>query len=214
MKFTLFFMILSQVMHANGLDGAGSLNIAENKQIPAVIEKNVLKALSFYPELKNTKINFVFKTNIKTSVMQAQPVFTSLLKSRRSRCYRINISQQFKLIHSQLPIEQIPDDVMIGWIGHELGHILDYEGKSNLGMMAFGYRYYFHSSFVKQAEMVADSLAVERGMGNYIVATKRFILDHAELPQAYKDKIRRLYLSPDVIVEKVRELEERKLQER
>ena len=37
--------------------------------------------------------------------------------------------------------------------------------------------------------MVADSLAVERGMGNYIVATKRFILDHAELPQAYKDKI-------------------------
>ena len=73
-------------------------------------------------------------------------------------------------------------------------------------MISFGYQYVFHSSFVKHAEMLADSHAVERGLGNYIVATKRFILNHAELPQAYKDKISRLYLSPDIIVEKVRAL--------
>ncbi len=187
-------------MNTNDQDDLGLLQFRHNKQIPAVIENNVLKALSFYPELKNTTISFIFKTNIKTSVMQAQPVFATLLGKRKNRRYRINISKDFKLIYSQMPIEQIPDDVMIGWVGHELGHILDYEDKSNVGMISFGYRYYFHSSFVKRAEMVADSLAVERGMGNYIVATKRFILDHAELPQAYKDKIARLYLSPDVIV--------------
>jgi hypothetical protein len=100
---------------------------------------------------------------------------------------------------------------MVGWIGHELGHILDYESMSNAGMVSFGYRYYFSPTYVKHSEMIADSLAVERGMGNYIVATKRFILDHAELPQAYKDKISRLYLSPDVIVEQVKKLEEQKL---
>ncbi len=181
------------------------------KVIPAVIELNVLKALSFYPELKQTPIHFLFKQNIKTSVMQAQPVFSSLLRSRKRRTYRINISEQFKLVSSQIPIEQIPDAVMIGWIGHELGHILDYESKSNAQLVSFGYRYYFHPSFVKTAEMVADSFAVERGMGSYIVATKRYILDHAELPQSYKDKIRRLYLSPDVIMEKVKALEEKQL---
>ena len=63
--------------------------------------------------------------------MQAQPVFSTLLESKKNRRYRINISAHFKLIHSQMPILEIPDDVMIGWIGHELGHILDYEGKSN-----------------------------------------------------------------------------------
>lgn len=203
-------MILSKVMNTNDQAGAELLLLGHNKQIPAVIEKNILKALSFYPELKNTAISFIFKALIKTSVMQAQPVFATLLGKRKNRRYRINISKQFRLIHSQMPIEQIPDDVMIGWIGHELGHILDYEGRSNTGMIRFGYRYYFHPSYVKQAEMVADSLAVERGMGSYIVATKRFILDHAELPQAYKDKIRRLYLSPDVIVEQVKKLEEKK----
>lgn len=197
-------------MNMDGQQNAALLQFGQNKQIPAVIEKNVLKALSFYPELKNTTISFIFKTTIKTSVMQAQPVFTTLLRKRKNRRYRINISAHFKLIHSEMPILQIPDEVMIGWVGHELGHILDYESMSNAGMISFGYRYYFHSSFVKHAEMVADSLAVERGMGNYIVATKRFILDHAELPQAYKDKIARLYLSPDVIVEQVKKLEEKK----
>ncbi len=198
-------MMSSQVMNPE------LLQFGHNKQIPAVIEKNVLNALSFYPELKNTTIHFIFRTKIKSSVMQAQPVPTTLLGKRKNRRYRINISEYFKLINSQIPIEKIPDEVMIGWIGHELGHILDYEGMSNGGMVSFGYRYYFSPSFVKHAEMVADSLAVERGMGNYIVATKRFILNHAELPQAYKDKISRLYLSPDVIVEQVRKLEEKKL---
>ncbi len=203
--------MLFQIMNTNNKPGDELLQFRNNKRIPAVIENNILKALSFYPELKNTTIHFNFKTDIKTSVMQAQPIFTTLLEKRKNRRYRINISEYFKLIHSQMPIEQIPDDVMIGWIGHELGHILDYEGMSNAGMVSFGYRYYFSPTFVKHAEMVADSLAVERGMGNYIVSTKRFILDHAELPQAYKDKISRLYLSPDVIVEQVRKLEEKKL---
>jgi len=202
-------MMLSQVLNTNGQTDS-LLQFGHNKQIPAAIEKDVLEALSFYPELKNATIDFIFKENIKSSVMQAQPVFTTLLRKRKHRRYRINISKHFKLMHSQMPIEQIPNEVMIGWIGHELGHILDYESRSNTGMISFGYRYYFHDEFVKHAEMLADSLAVERGMGNYIVATKRFILDHAELPPAYKDKIRKLYLSPDVIVEQVRKLEEKK----
>jgi hypothetical protein len=203
--------MLSQIMNTKDQAGEELLQFRHNKEIPSVIEKNVLNALSFFPELKNTAIRFIFKTDIKSSVMQAQPVVTTILGKRKSRRYRINISRNFKLIHCDMPITQIPDDVMIGWIGHELGHILDYEGKSNLEIVSFGYHYLFHDDFVKHAEMVADSFAVERGMGDYIVATKRFILDHAELPQAYKDKIRRLYLSPDVIVEQVRKLEEKKL---
>ena len=195
----------------NGQVSTELLEFGNNKKIPPSIEKNVLTALSFYPELRDTRIQFVFKKKIKYSVMQAQPLFGSLLRKRKDRRYRIKISEQFKLINSTMPIIQIPDSVMIGWIGHELGHILDYTQKKNGEMISFGYRYYFSSAFVKKAEMMADSLAVERGMGHYIVATKRFILDHADLPQAYKDKISRLYLSPDMILEQVRKLEERQL---
>lgn len=204
-------MMLSQVVNTNTEKNMMPLHFGQNKQIPAEIEKNVLTALSFYPELSNTRIRFSFKKKIRKSAMQAQPVFTTLLQQRKSRRYRINICVNFKLIHSSMPMLTLPDDVMIGWLGHELGHILDYEGMSNRQMIRFGYRYYFYPSFVKKAEMIADSLAVERGMGHYIVATKRFILDHAELPQSYKNRISTLYLSPDVIVEQVKKLEEKKL---
>jgi hypothetical protein len=202
--------MLSQAANTHSTSDPDLLQFCHNKKIPAEIEENVLTALSFYPELRNTKIDFIFKKNIKSSVMQAQPEFLTLLGKKKNRRYRINISAHFKLINADLPILSIPDTVFIGWIGHELGHILDYEGKTNMQIVSFGYHYLFHPSFVKHAEMVADSFAVERGMGYYIVATKRFILDHAELPQAYKDKIKRLYLSPDVIMEQVKKLEEKK----
>lgn len=186
------------------------LSYSYNKQIPQVIKQPVLKALSFYPELKDAVISFIFKKNIRSSVMQAQPVFSTLLRKQKNRRYRINISSHFKLSSCDMPITEIPETVMVGWIVHELGHILDYEHRSNAGIALFGFRYLFSREYVKEAERVADTYAVERGAGKYILATKRFILDHAEIPQAYKNKITRLYLSPDVIVELVKKLEEKK----
>lgn len=114
----------------------------------------------------------------------------------------------FKLKQSSIPIQQLPDEVMIGWIGHELGHIMDYETRSNAGLVVFGISYYLSGTYVKKAEVIADTFAVNHGLGRHIILTKRFILDHAEIPQSYKNKISRLYLSPDVIMEQVRKLEE------
>lgn len=143
--------------------------------------------------------------------MQAQPVFNSILKGRAAREYQINISSLFKLNHSALPIHQLPANILIGWIGHELGHIMDYEQKSNTGLIGFGLSYIFSTKYRRNGELIADTYAVESGLGQYIIDTKRFILDHAELPAAYKAKIARIYLSPDQIVEQVRILEEKKI---
>ena len=174
----------------------------ENKKIPRVIENEVLKALSFYPELRKTSIDFVFKQNIKKSVMQAQPDVPAILKGRRA--YKINISALFRLKTTAIPIHQIPQDIMIGWIGHELGHVMDYENRSIAGMIRFGLGYLFSANYIRHAERVADTYAVDHGLGSYILKTKNFILGHAQLSEKYKNKIARLYLSPDDIVEQVR----------
>jgi hypothetical protein len=213
MKWLFVYMMSSLITGASTGMAQDIKEFAANKRIPAVIEKNVLIALSHYPQLKNTAITFRFRKNIRGSVMQAQPVFTSLLKSRTQRRYLINISSMFRLTHTITPIHQLPDEIMIGWIGHELGHIMDYESRSNGGMIAFGYHYLRSGIYVRAVEEIADTYAVNHGLGHYIIATKRFILDHAELPQSYKDKIARLYLSPDDIVEQVRKLEENKLKD-
>lgn len=179
----------------------------ENKTIPKVIEKEILKALSFYPELQKVPIDFVFKQNIKKSVMQAQPQIRTMFYRKEKWAYQINISALFKLTHTAIPIHQIPADIMIGWIGHELGHIMDYHSRNIFGMIRFGYGYLLSTKYIRQAEKVADTFAVMHGQGYYIIETKNFILNHAELPERYKQKIARLYLSPDDIVEQVKLLE-------
>ncbi|PPL03816.1 hypothetical protein SAMN05444682_102424 [Parapedobacter indicus] len=178
-----------------------------NKEIPAVIEKQTLIALSHYPELKNTRIRFTFSRKLKRSVMAARPVVASLLRKREKRVYDVLINPVFKLEHSFETIRQIPDSVMIGWIGHELGHIMDYEKRSTWGLLGFGVSYGVSKKYIRKAERIADRFAVEHGLGEHLVATKSFILDHTELPEAYQEKIATLYLSPDDIVELVAELE-------
>ena len=111
--------------------------------------------------------------------MQAQPVFNSIFKSRSARAYQINISSLFKLNHSALPIHQLPGNILIGWIGHELGHIMDFERRGNTGLISFGLSYVFSTKYRRNSELVADTYAVESGLGQYIIDTKRFILDHA-----------------------------------
>ncbi|MBE8720355.1 hypothetical protein [Sphingobacterium pedocola] len=183
--------------------------LSANKKIPKVIERQVLTALSHYPELGDACIRFIFTQQLKRSVMAARPVIRTLFYARKRRVYDILISPVFKLKHSIEPIHQVADAVLIGWIGHELGHIMDYEERSTIGIARFGLLYWLSKRYVRKAERVADTFAVTRGMGSYILATKEFILDHSELSQRYKDKIARLYLSPDDIVELVAKLEEK-----
>lgn len=179
----------------------------QNKIIPPAIEESVLQALSHYPELKETSIHFVFTNKLEKSIMAARPTIGSLFKKRRNRTYKVLINPAFKLDYGIESINQIPDSVMVGWLGHELGHIMDYEHKSAWEIMGMGISYSLSRNYIRKAERIADAHAVNRGMGAYLVAKKWFILDHAELPQAYRNKIEALYLSPKDIGKLVADLE-------
>ncbi|WP_431162596.1 hypothetical protein [Flagellimonas beolgyonensis] len=173
------------------------------KSIPQSIAPEVNTALRHFPELKNVPIEFKFKKNIKKSVMQAQPSFNSIFKSKAERGYKILISEKFKIAGSEIKTVDVPSDVLIGWIGHELGHVMDYQQRSGLNLVGFGIRYVFLKDFIKSAERAADSFAVSRGMSEYIITTKRFILDNANISPTYKERIKQYYLSPDEIMEMV-----------
>jgi hypothetical protein len=170
------------------------------KDIPQEIRKAALKALSFYPALRDVKIDFVFNENIKKSFMQAQPKFTSMYGSRKLRTYLIKIKRMFSLHGEEIPAHRLPEDVLIGWIGHELGHIMDYLRKNNWSMMLFGLNYFTSSSFIITAERAADIYALNHGLGGYILATKEFILNKAGMSETYVSRIKRLYLPPEEIM--------------
>lgn len=171
--------------------------------IPKSILDEVNTAMSYYPELDSEQIEFKFKKNIKKSTMQARPTFGSFFRTRKNRRYVILISEKFKIADKEFKTRDIPSDILIGWIGHELGHIMDYQNRSKLNLIKFGINYLFSENSIVEAERCADSYAVKQGMEDYILKTKDFILNHADITKSYKDRIQKYYLSPEEIMELV-----------
>jgi len=178
-----------------------------NKDIPLAIKDQVEVALGYYPELIDIPISFKFKKEIKKSTMQAQPAFASFLKSRKNRGYVILISEKFQIEEEKFSILDVDDDVMIGWIGHELGHVMDYLHRGTLGMIVFGLKYLFSTAHIQEVERAADTFAVKHGMYQYILATKNFILNNTSISPKYKNRIKKLYMSPEEIMDLVNKLD-------
>jgi hypothetical protein len=215
MKFHLLpFILVPLLLACSGISNPppppGSISAGltySTKQIPEAIRDVALEALSHYPELEHTKIEFRFEDEIVNSFMQAQPKILSLFRSKKNRAYIIKITRHMEIDSNQIAIEEIPHEVLLGWLGHELGHIMDYTHKNGLEMAWFGFRYLTSEKAKIKAERRADIEALKHGMADEIIATKNFILRNASLPEVYKDKIRNYYISPEQVLEIVAELE-------
>lgn len=170
----------------------------ENKIIPKNIEQQIHIALSHFPDLTHTPITFKIKENTGGSFMKAQPVFGTLFN--KNRAYQILINKKLGIKGKGIPVHKLPNEVLIGWIGHELGHILDYETRNGLELIWFGIKYVLWRPFTKQAEKVADYYALNHQMKRYILATKNYILDEANFSEKYRAKIRKVYVAPEEIV--------------
>lgn len=177
--------------------------------LPASIQREAEVALSYFPQLDSTAIEFRFKKNIKKSTMQARPTIGSFFRSRKNRRYVILISEKFKIADQEFLTKHIPSEILIGWLGHELGHVMDYQNRSKPNLIWFGIKYLLSTNSIIEAERAADSFAVAQGMEDYILKTKDFILNNAEITQSYKDRIKKYYLSPEEIMELVKQRDEK-----
>ncbi|NMM50101.1 hypothetical protein [Marinigracilibium pacificum] len=199
----LFFLInQSGICLAQNSD---SIRVMAGKNIPERIKDQVYETLQFYPELIDTKIDFVFTKNIRKSFMQAQPNIKDIFKRKENRSYKVKITPELQLTNGSIPVEELPHDVLIGWLAHELGHIMDYKDRSCINMLGFGLSYTLNKTFLMSSEQTADIYAINHGLGRMVKKTKEFILTRSDIPEDYRERIRELYLSPEevmVIIEK------------
>jgi hypothetical protein len=180
-----------------------SMKAKQYHTYPDSIKKEVELALNYFPQLEYVNITFKFKSDIKKSTMQAQPDFKSLFTPRAKRKYYIFISENFKISGQEFKTVYIPSEIITGWIGHELGHILDYEERGTLNLIWYGIKYLYLENHIIDAERSADTFAVNQGMEDYILKTKNFILNHADIDPDYKKRIKKYYLSPEEIMQLV-----------
>lgn len=153
--------------------------------------------IGHYPLLQS-RVLYFRQIDLARSAMRAQPVFNWRFFRRATREYRIDYSQHQK-IAAHTRFQDLPDEVIRGWIAHEAGHLVDYLHRPWLGMLSFGINYALNRPYLREAEKRADQIAVEHGFGAEILATKHYLLNNGALPEKYQRRLRKYYLSPDEI---------------
>ncbi|MGB3545954.1 MAG: hypothetical protein WBA17_03220 [Saprospiraceae bacterium] len=159
-----------------------------------------------YPELAPHKL-VLRQHSMPKHNMRAQPILNGSIFRRARRGFRLEISNHISF-SEHIDMDELPRDVLVGWLAHELGHVKDYLTRSIGNMIAFGIAYATMPTFVTGAERRADLYAIEAGFARQIQATKKYILSHSTLPDSYKQKIERYYMSPDEVALLIEQQEE------
>ncbi|MBI4646639.1 MAG: hypothetical protein HY738_08635 [Bacteroidia bacterium] len=169
------------------------------KIIPEDLNLEIISALSFYPELKDTHIKFKHKRFQVRATMKAGPRSYFIFQKRQNRSYIIHINNN-KGLRKGLDINQLSFNALTGLLGHELGHIYDYSDQSAVSVIWFGIKYTISKKYIKKTEYATDMIAIEHGLGYAIYEFKDYLLSGSKATEKYRKKIKKYYMQPDEIL--------------
>lgn len=195
--------IHTPVRHIDSLSSSKNIkslqdSFGTNKFIIPKFKLQCLVALSYFPSLKNTHIDFVY-SNINTT-MQCKPTVNSVIKNNTNREYVITINNNASF--EGVLLSEVPFNAQIGVIGHELSHIIDYESQNTKGIINRGFDYLSEDT-KKEFEYYIDSLTITIGLGWQLYDWADFVLNKSKASSEYKDFKRRIYLTPEMILNQI-----------
>ena len=161
-----------------------------NKKFNPKIKSAALVALSRYPELKNTKIEFLFK-NI-TATMETRPKINFAVFTKH-RTYQVFINLN-KGKNKALDIDSLSETVKTGWIAHELGHIIDYESRNAFSLLMMAPYYVWLPSFKRNIEQSVDIITIRHSCGYEHCEGVEYLLYKSNATEAYKKRNVTYYL--------------------
>lgn len=190
---------LSLVLSQNRLEVSLTSKLENNKVFVEDYKTQCLKALSFYPELKDVNIEFR-EAGIGTT-LAARPILSSFFNTDYERKYEVIFNNANDC---EVPFSELPEEGQIGILGHELAHILDYETKS-FGQLLVTGCFYINAHSIRNYERGIDRVTVERGLGKKLHDAYHYILEESQASLKYKEFKKFTYLEPYEILEHVHE---------
>lgn len=132
-----------------------------NKQLPPGFELQALIALSHYPELRDTKINFI--VDDVSIPLSSRPHWSSMLRAAKNRTYQVIIDSELDGSRGALLLKNQPFNAQVGILGHELAHTVYYLDRSFFGIASDAICQL--SDCRINFERATDSRLIERGLG-------------------------------------------------
>ncbi len=167
-----------------------ALLFSNHKTFHPKIKSAALVALSRYPELKNVRIEFLFRPI--TATMETRPKI-NLKAFTKHRTYQVFLNNN-EGKNKALDIDSLTESVKIGWIAHELGHIIDYESRNAFSLMAMGIYYLTVPSFKRNIEQSVDIITIRHGFGYEHCEGVEYLLYGSKATEWYKKNNVKYYL--------------------
>lgn len=178
-----------------------------NKIIPSEFEQQILIALSYFPELTGTSIEFRIKHT--HTPLSTRPSWLSVLKKKNKRNYIIIISDSSVQSLSPILFNNLDFNAQIGVIGHELSHVADFLHQSTFGMLRIGLGN-LSPKFLDKFEYKTDSICIAHGLGYQLLAWSIFVRKalgsvNWEGAEYINDPVmnRERYMNPGTILKKI-----------
>jgi len=176
------------------------------KNMPASIEKPVLIALSYYPELKNIHIRFRIKK--RHTPLQTRASWTGLFKRKEIRDYVITISDSTEPMLTPLLFKNVSFNPQIGVAGHELAHVADFSTYSSLRIIWHGIRN-VSQKYIDKFEFKTDSICIAHGLGYQLLQwsenlrKKMNTINWRGADNAHKPQHTERYMNPSTIQQRI-----------
>ncbi|MBC7904431.1 MAG: hypothetical protein H7Y27_13485 [Gemmatimonadaceae bacterium] len=144
----------------------------KNKEIPSQYKKQIIYALSYFPELTNTSIRFEVRKS-KDGIISTRPTVGSIFRRSSKRTYLVIIDDS--TAGRTLPSFSDADvNGQVGILGHELCHIVYFNNCTGMGLIGLGVAH-VSKGFMDRFEYNTDSVDIERGLGYQLRSWKQFI---------------------------------------
>lgn len=181
----------------------------DNKYIPIEINAESIFALSKYPELATVSIRFKYRSSKYT--MQTLPHLSFLFKKRSKRKYTIIVNDNAKF-YTGMDYKELSHKAKIGWIGHELSHIVDFQERNIFQIIGVGI-FYGKSKYRRSLERKVDNTTIQHGLGEELFDGVDYMLNSSAANENYKKNFVKHYLSLKEIKIRIKERKARRAKE-
>ena len=178
----------------------------QHKTIPPQFRRQILIALSYFPELKNITIEFRIKHT--RTPLQTKPNAISIFKKSDARKYIITISDSTMGMLTPILLKNLNFNAQVGVLGHELSHVSDFNNKNTTGLLATGIKH-ISSTWIDRFEYRTDSICIAHGLGYQLLEWSMSVrkamnsLDYDGADNVEKPMLRERYMNPSTIRKRI-----------
>jgi hypothetical protein len=178
------------------------------KRYPPQFERQILIALSHYPELEHIPI--LFRIRKRHTPATTKVTVTGLFEAPETRHYVITISDSTEDMLMPLLFKNLPFNAQVGVIGHELGHVADPSTQSLFQLLKHGVRN-ISRKYVDRFEYNTDAICIAHGLGYQLLEWSKYVRSTMKTinwdgpDYAHRKKDRERYMNPETIEKRINE---------